>query len=154
MRFTAETRNLIIAGVRSGMGFERAARSARVDPSTAWRWRQRGEQDRLEGRRTAYAAFADAYAGAEAESVAQLEVSIHEQAQTDWRANAWLLSRRRPQEYAEKVEVVDSLRKQVVDEMFGFLRFRASPATFNEVCELLSQWGDAELDAKVLPCPG
>lgn len=152
-RFKQQTRELILQGVRDGMGIERASFQAGVHPTTSWRWRHRGKRDRAEGRATAYARFAHDFDIAEANAIAQLEVSMHTQARDDWRAAAWLLSRRRRDEYGE-VEITDVVRKQVIEELFDFLQARARPETFNELCELLSRWGDTELDPTRLPCPG
>ena len=42
----------------------------------------------------------------------------------------------------------------MVAELFDFLKPRATAATFRELCELLAEYGDTELDASVLPVPG
>ena len=151
--FNEETRIVILANVRAGMGTERAALGAGVSRVTLWRWLRRGREERGEGRRTAYVRFLEAFEIAEANAVAQLETTLHEQAREDWRANAWLLSRKRPLEYAQE-PIAEALRKQCVEELIDFLERRARPETFREVLELLANHADTETDTARLPCPG
>jgi hypothetical protein len=42
----------------------------------------------------------------------------------------------------------------MVAELFDFLKPRMSADAFEEVLTALATWGDEEVDAKALPCPG
>jgi hypothetical protein len=73
--------------VRSGVGIGRAARMAGIHEDTLGRW-IREKPD-----------FAGEIEAARAESSAHLERHIAGAAESDWKAAAWLLERRHPEEY-------------------------------------------------------
>ncbi len=84
----------------------------------------------------------------------QLETNIWQQSQDDWRAAAWLLSKKGPRRYGKEPDEREALQKQIVREFFDFIQSHISQAAFNEVCEALGNYGDEELDEAALPCPG
>jgi exoribonuclease R len=154
-KFNDKTTNQILGAMRSGTSFERAARAAGVDRTTLWRWLKSGEQDDRDGKRTKHAKFFREFNQADAEVVGRVEQHIVAQSEMDPRAAIWFLSKRAPLIYgntdaAERAQ----LQRQVVSEFLEFVESHVSASTFQEVLRVLASYGDAELDAKTLPCPG
>ena len=75
-------------------------------------------------------------------------MSIH------WRAAAWLLSKKDPLRYGREGDDRGVIRRQMVVELIDFLQRRISAGAFEETMNALAAYGDAELDASALPCPG
>jgi hypothetical protein len=148
-RFDEQTRTVILSNLRNGMGTERAALGAGVSRVTVWRWLQRGRGDKAKGRSTAYARFADDFEIAEANAIAQLETTLHQQAAEDWRANAWLLSRKRPEEYGDKIDALDRIKTQAIEELFDFLKSKARGSTIDDIIAVLTADAEAKEAAKL-----
>ncbi len=45
------------------------------------------------------------------------------------------------------------MKKQMAEELLGFMRHLVSGGAYRELLVALSKWGDLEIDAKALPCP-
>jgi hypothetical protein len=140
---------VILSNLRNGMGTERAALGAGVSRVTVWRWLQKGRGDKAQGRQTSYAKFADDFETAEANAIANLETTLHEQAREDWRANAWLLSRKRPEEYGDKVDALDRIKTQAIEELFALLEGKAARSTIDDIIAVLTADVEAREAAKL-----
>jgi transposase len=89
-KLTSAMRREFLGLVRAGMASTRAARALGVCPDTVTNW-CRANPD-----------FSEALEAAREESTGILEKQIHDAARKDWRAAAWLLERRLPDEYGRK----------------------------------------------------
>lgn len=83
--------------VRHGVPIRHAAMAVGVGESTIHSWLARGDQ----AKSGIYRDFLEAVTRAKAESVATLAARVSQAAATDWRAAAWLLSRRAPEEFID-----------------------------------------------------
>jgi transposase-like protein len=154
VRFDPETRAGILAAMRIGVSYDRAATSEGVSSRTLRRWRRQGEADIAAGKNTAYARFVRDFNKAESDALGQLESNMWQQSQDDWRAAAWLLSKKDPRRYGKDSDEREALQQQVVSEFIDFIQRHVSPGAFQEVLHALSDYGDEELDDRALPCPG
>jgi Homeodomain-like domain len=92
---TPEIEARIVAAVSAGAHLSVAARAAGVSRQTLHRWRARGAAE-PEG---PYHRLAEALERAEAEAEVRQVALIARAGQTQWRAAAWLLSRRAPERW-------------------------------------------------------
>ena len=92
---TAEVETRIVAAVSAGAHLSVAARAAGVSRQTVHRWRARGAAED-EG---PYHELAKALERAEAEAELRQVALIARAGQSEWRAAAWLLSRRAPERW-------------------------------------------------------
>jgi hypothetical protein len=81
-------------------------------------------------------------------------MNIWQQSQEDWRAGAWLLSKKDSRRYGKEPDEREALQKAIVSELFDFLQKHVSGGAFNEVCTALAEYGNEEIDERALPCPG
>lgn len=106
-KFTAETVRAILTGIRSGLPYRLAAEAAGVSYQTFNEWQQgrfpRGADKELK------VAFLDQLTRAKGQSAARLTALISTAATEDWRAAAWLLERRFPQDYAKDASLYERL---------------------------------------------
>lgn len=122
---------LICDAKRLGLPSRDIAAFCRVNSESLLSWARMGRQDKEKGRKTVYAQFFEAYEKAEAERLAQSFLRIHQAAKgghqaqritttftdTDgtqtttvvektaepqWKADAWMLERTRPDDFAPK----------------------------------------------------
>lgn len=93
-------RSLVLGGATT----RRAALRVGVPATTFERWRDRAKRGRKP-----YANFFTAFEIAEAVFLAGVEQTLTASTQDDWRAAAWLLSRRLPAEYGDTKQATRSL---------------------------------------------
>jgi transposase len=110
-KFDQQKASRIIQSVGQGATFKDAAAIAGISYDTLNNWRGRGLRDEKGG----FFEFCHALTRAEAEGIESLVRRIHEASETDWRAAAWLLERRRPEVYGRKalIEHTGSEGKQM-----------------------------------------
>jgi transposase-like protein len=154
MRFDPRTRGEIVGAIRMGVSCDRAATSANVNPRTLRRWKTQGEADIAAGSDTAHARFVRSLHKAESDALGQVETNVWQQSQDDWRAGAWLLSKKDPRRYGKEPDEREALQKAIVAELFDFLQKHVSGGAFTEVCDALVSYGNEEIDERALPCPG
>jgi hypothetical protein len=97
---TPEREQRLLDAVRAGNTRRASAAYAGVSEDSLERWQQR------------YAGFADALTRAEAEAEVRNVAIVQQAARDDWRAAAWWLERRRPEEYARRDRLEVSIRQQ------------------------------------------
>ena len=100
-KLTPEVQELIVDGINAGLTFRLTCARAGVNPSTFYRWLDQGEAAKT-GR---YREFCEAVERAKADSALRLVSQITLQAPTDWRAAAFMLERRFPDDYGKRTEV-------------------------------------------------
>ena len=98
---TPEVQGLIVDGINAGLTFRLTCARVGVHPGTFYRWLETGEKAKT-GR---YREFYDAVERAKADSALRLVSQITLQAPTDWRAAAFMLERRFPDDYGKRTEV-------------------------------------------------
>lgn len=104
----------------TGCTVEGAAAAVDVAASTVYEWRSRG----LIERKGRFAEFAEALMRARAKSEAALVASIATAGKTDWRAAAWILERRFPDQYGNRVTLIKRLGQMTEDELDAYLAER------------------------------
>lgn len=100
-KFTKETTDLLLAGIRAGLPYHLAAEAAGVTYDTFNEWQQgrfpRGADKMLKSE------FSEALTRAKGGSALRLVSIIQQQAPTDWRAAAWILERRFPRDFGRRM---------------------------------------------------
>ncbi|RME07092.1 MAG: hypothetical protein D6803_04830 [Anaerolineae bacterium] len=96
-KLTPERTKRICDQVRKGVPYETAARLAGIDPSTFYRWKARGER----AKRGLYREFWEALQQADAEA----EAALIEETKKERGGPRWILERRWPERWGQKVDV-------------------------------------------------
>ena len=100
-KLTPEVQDIIVDGINAGLTCGLTCARAGVAPSTFYRWLEKGEA----AKSGVFCEFFDAVSRAKADSAMRLVSQITLQAPTDWRAAAFLLERRFPDDYGKRSEV-------------------------------------------------
>ena len=100
-KLTPEVQDLIVDGINAGLTFRLTCARAGVNPGTFYRWLEKGEAAQT----GVYREFCDAVERAKADSALRLVSQITLQAPTDWRAAAFMLERRFPEDYGKRTEI-------------------------------------------------
>jgi len=108
----------IANAVRLGVPMKHAADLCALAPAAMKEWIARGAEDQAEGSDTPFADFASLIAQARGEFMARNVRNVAEAGSEDWRASAFLLERRFPNEFAERqqLEVGVELRKELPED--------------------------------------
>lgn len=99
---TAQER--VLAAIRMGATYELAARAGGISHDTLTRWRQHAHDDSTDGaapEACEACVFCVAFTRVEAEAAEQALDAINRAMLDDWRAAAWFLERRYPQEWGK-----------------------------------------------------
>lgn len=94
-RFNAQVLEIVCKGVKLGLSYERAAENAGVSRSVLHRWIAADNAGKVQ-----YRGVCDALAKARAEGETRLLARVIKAGEEDWRAAAWILERRHPDQYA------------------------------------------------------
>jgi len=89
--------------VRAGNWLESAAAMAGVSSAVVRDWCRRGEREAEKGLDTIYTRFAADFETARAASEGHLVMRIMQATGKDWKAAAWLLSKKNPDRFGEKI---------------------------------------------------
>ena len=100
-KLTPEVQELIVDGINAGLTFGLTCARAGVNPATFYRWLEKGEA----AKSGVFCEFCDTVSRARADSAMRLVSQITLQAPTDWRAAAFLLERRFPDDYGKRSEL-------------------------------------------------
>ena len=90
-----------MTGINAGLTFGLTCARAGVTYATFYNWLEKGEA----AKSGAYSEFCDTVSRAKADSALRLVSQITLQAPTDWRAAAFLLERRFPDDYGKRSEI-------------------------------------------------
>ncbi len=96
---TPETTAIIVAALERGLSITSACAAADIVPSTYHHWQSRA------GDGPPYSDFKEATTRARSKGVSSLEEVVLKATETDWRAAAWALERRAPNEFSKRTEV-------------------------------------------------
>ena len=134
-----QVRGKILEVIRQGNFRNHAAQSVGISDQTIRSWMRWGEKD---GAKEPYKSFAREGIEAEGEAIAACAGSIHTAALTDWKAAAWFLARKAPNEWGDKARkgvkeqlesilsaVEDVLGKENAAKVYDEIARRASSET-------------------------
>ena len=100
-KLTRETVDCLLTGIRAGMPYRLAAEAAGISETTFYAWQRgvfpRGADKELKSQ------FSKELMRARAEAALKLLLIIQRAAHTDWRAAAWILERRFPEDFGKQV---------------------------------------------------
>lgn len=99
-KLSAEITAKVCDDLRAGHSVSSACASAGIHQASYFGWMARGEA----GERR-FVEFFDAVTQAKADGARQLEAVVRKSAMDDWRAAAWMLERRLPDEWSKRTEV-------------------------------------------------
>ncbi len=102
-KLNEETAKRIVQLVRAGNWFETACAAAEVTSQTVRNWIRKGTADLKAGRVTEAAAFARSIESAGAYAEARIVNEISKAVSRDWRAGAWILSKKNPERFGDRV---------------------------------------------------
>ena len=100
-KLTPDVQELIVDGINAGLTYGMSCARAGVDTATFYRWLEKGEV----AKSGVFREFCDAISRAKADSALRLVSQITLQAPADWRAAAFMLERRFPDDYGKRTEV-------------------------------------------------
>jgi len=144
-KFTPAKRAAVLTAIRTGVTLDRSAELAGLGRATVWRWLHRGQQDERERRSTEFADFVAEYRTAQAEADAGLERTLYGIATSgdDWRATAFVLSKRHPEMYGLKAREQEV--QVLISDLLDAVRRRVSSEAYAELIAAV-----AELDPSVI----
>lgn len=90
-KYTPERRDIIVDGVRNGLTYRLAAAKAGIHEDTVTDWKSKHPD------------FSERLLVAEAEAAQEALVRIGSASKDDWRAAAWILEHRHPNDYGKTV---------------------------------------------------
>ena len=100
-KLTPEVHEAIVDGINAGLTFRLSCARAGVTPATFYNWLKKGEV----AQSGALMEFFNAVERAKADSALRLISQITLQAPADWRAAAFILERRFPDDYGRRAEL-------------------------------------------------
>ena len=128
-KLTPDVQDLIVDGINAGLTFGLTCARAGVNPATFYRWLEKGET----AKSGVYSEFCDTVSRAKADSALRLVSQITLQAPTDWRAAAFLLERRFPDDYGKRSEITGKDGGPVKVEAKTQHVFQPTPELWDEV---------------------
>lgn len=122
-KLTEKTAKAIFDAIKSGVSFNAACTAAGIAGLTATRWVERGNKDLAEKRYTQYVAFVEMLKTAAAIGHKELAQSVA--SADDWRAQAFILERRYPNDWGKRennapqvnIVISDQLVTQLADAL-------------------------------------
>lgn len=152
VKLTEEIAQKLVRAIRAGNYIETACAYAGINPSTFYRWLEKGEKSSREDFRNFARQVREAMAEAEIVSVAKIKQT------EDWRAQAWLLERRFADRWGKRETVElqkgEGIGKQIkwddeVTELIAELTNKLAEKS-KDSPELESEWiGDNSLEGKM-----
>ena len=114
-KLTPDVQELIVDGINAGLTYGMTCARAGVTYATFYNWLEKGEV----AKSGVLMEFFDAVSRAKADSALRLVSQIMLQAPADWRAAAFLLERRFPDDYGKRSEVTGKDGGPVKTELTG-----------------------------------
>lgn len=125
-KLTAEVIKSMETSIEQGMTWKDAALLSGTTQHTIHKWRERGNADLEAGKdKTRYAQFVQRLALAEARMIQKCALAVIVACKDSWQAAAWMLSRRRSDEYGPKI------KQEIGGEDGGPIPIEAVPVTVN-----------------------
>lgn len=128
-RLTPEIAKEIVDAISIGVPRDMAAKSVGVQPSTLYQWLSKGREGNED-----YREFSEAVEKADSLVVKRALVRITQAATKEqhWTAAAWLLERKHPAEFGQRVRVVV---EEQLNEFLNTLEARLPPDVFRQVLD-------------------
>jgi hypothetical protein len=102
LKLTPEVEKRLLQALKVGTPFRYACTFAGISHTTAYRWQKQGREDRENHKRSKRRSFMEKVERAEAEAVTRGLGEIALQGKSDWRAWAWWLEHRHPEEFGDR----------------------------------------------------
>lgn len=134
---TKQLQETICKYVQGGATLPHAAAAAGVSWNTVKDWAKPGNVER-----EPYASFAAAVDDAKAKWATGAAMQITGHGKRDWKALAWMLERRFPNEYAPPSQRVELKYEESVKALLENLRAKLSPVAFAELLKAVSVEGE------------
>ena len=99
-KLNAQRTQIICTAILKGSTIKNAA-AAGIGAHTLHDWRARGERDQEAGLHNRYTKFVQRYQAARAQALTILERRVFEASEEEWRAAAWILERRDPEQWGK-----------------------------------------------------
>ena len=128
-KLTPELQGSFLDGLALGLTHKLAAQRAGLGESTFYQWIAKGK----EASSGLYRDFADEVMRAEGEAAGRLLGQITLHASADWRAAAWILERRHPDDYGKRTELTGKAGGPVLVEGKTDHVFQPSPEVWAEI---------------------
>ncbi len=154
---TPEVEKAICDNILLGLAAEEAAEMSGVSASTFYGWKRRGQLEatrltrapraKARPKETPYLEFLQAVKKAQLEFKRTHVVRVQQAGREHWQASAWLLERRYPKEYGQKVLIEQQVREEL-EAAVDRLEQRLDPETFERVLAVLADNGDRERAAE------
>ena len=109
-KLTSEVEARIVKALKAGNRLSTAARFAGIHPATLHRWLQRGATEGTNPAEAPYREFAAQVDQAIAEAEVRDVTTISKATETDWRAAAWRLAHRHPEQWGRQAQREDNAR--------------------------------------------
>lgn len=103
-KLTEAVHNTIVLALASGCYRATAAEHAGIHVATFYRWLETGEADIEHGVQSPHRELCEAIKKAEADAEVQAVALIRKAAPKQWQAAAWLLERKKPDQWGRRVE--------------------------------------------------
>lgn len=103
----------LLAAIQKGMPLKHAAMLAGISYDTLNRWRVRGEE---KGAPLRFRQFCKALRHSQAVAMLRLVSCVQEAGKQDWRAAAWMLERRHPEDFGKPAPIDPGTAKQQVPD--------------------------------------
>lgn len=92
---------VFLEGIQLGQTIKDSAEYANINPSTIHMWAAKGEEEKEAGKRTKYVDFLEQFNKAKQQFIRNGLYQIYQASRNDWRAAAYLLKMRHPQDYGD-----------------------------------------------------
>ena len=123
-RLTPAVRRKIVTAIEEcACSLDAAAAQAGIHPSTLYRWLAQGRQEAA----GAFRELHQAVTAAKARSEVALARLVAQAGEKDWRAAAWLLERRFPDDYGSQLTILKRLEQMSDEELEAFVLGRLHP---------------------------
>ena len=86
----------------------------------------------------------------EAQVLGQIESNVMQASAEDWRAGAWILSKKLPGQYGGLEKVA---KQAMAAELLDFAQKRCTPEIYQGLLDALMHYGDEDIDPGALPAP-
>lgn len=92
---------VFLEGIQLGQTIKDSAEFANISPSSIYLWVEKGEADKEAGKKTIYSEFLESFYRAKQQFIRNGLYQIYQASRNDWRAAAYLLKMRHPQDYGD-----------------------------------------------------
>ena len=143
-KLTPELRETLLEGLSIGLTQKLASQRAGIGESTFYNWLAKGRAAST----GQYRDLLDEVIRAEGQGAARLMAQISRQGMADWRAAAWILERRHPDDYGRRTELTGKAGAPVQVEGKTQHIFQPSPEVWLEMLTRRAEFEGSEDDGE------